>query len=401
MSYRVTAATTTSPLLFLMVQSADHITALTGASPTVTISKNGGAFGSPSGAVSELANGWYKVAGNATDNATVGPLLLHATAASGDPTDMVYEVVAQDLSTATVALVTTVSGNVNGSVGSVTGAVGSVTGAVGSVTGAVGSVTGNVGGNVTGSVGSVAAGGITNSSLAANTGLKPLLAGTASAGSGTSITLTGGVATNGYYNNCLVVITGGTGIGQARFISAYVGSTTVATVSTWATNPDNTSTFAVLPFDAVAGASAPTVAQIATGIWTDLMAGSDFATAGSVGALLLSDLDTNIGSRASPTNITAGTITTVTNLTNAPTAGDFTAAMKTSLNAATPASVQNQSATTGDAYAEVVLVKADTAAIKIKTDQLAFTTANHVDAGVKDINGTTVNGNGSTTPWGP
>lgn len=42
---------------------------------------------------------------------------------------------------------------------------------------------------------------------------------------------------------------------------------------------------------------------------------------------------------ASPTNITAGTITTVTNLTNAPTAGDFNATMKTSLNAATPASV--------------------------------------------------------------
>jgi hypothetical protein len=44
--------------------------------------------------------------------------------------------------------------------------VASVTGAVGSVTGAVGSVTGNVGGNVTGSVGSVAAGGITASSIA-------------------------------------------------------------------------------------------------------------------------------------------------------------------------------------------------------------------------------------------
>ena len=40
---------------------------------------------------------------------------------------------------------------------------------------------------------------------------------------------------------------------------------------------------------------------------------------------------------ASTANITAGTITTVTNLTNAPTAGDFTAAMKTSLNSATPA----------------------------------------------------------------
>lgn len=69
--------------------------------------------------------------------------------------------------------VTTVTGNVNGSVGSVTGAVGSVTGAVGSVTGSVGSVTGNVGGNVvgsvgsvTGAVGSVAAGGITAASIA-------------------------------------------------------------------------------------------------------------------------------------------------------------------------------------------------------------------------------------------
>jgi hypothetical protein len=44
----------------------------------------------------------------------------------------------------------------------------SVTGAVGSVTGAVGSVTGNVGGNVTGSVGSVATGGITAASFAAD-----------------------------------------------------------------------------------------------------------------------------------------------------------------------------------------------------------------------------------------
>lgn len=39
---------------------------------------------------------------------------------------------------------------------------------------------------------------------------------------------------------------------------------------------------------------------------------------------------------ATPTNITAGTITNVTNLANAPTSGDFTAAMKNSLNAATP-----------------------------------------------------------------
>jgi hypothetical protein len=50
--------------------------------------------------------------------------------------------------------------------GNLSGSVGSVTGAVDSVTNAVGSVTGNVGGNVTGSVGSVAAGGVTASSIA-------------------------------------------------------------------------------------------------------------------------------------------------------------------------------------------------------------------------------------------
>jgi hypothetical protein len=54
---------------------------------------------------------------------------------------------------------------------------------------------------------------------------------------------------------------------------------------------------------------------------------------------------------ASPTNITAGTITTTTNLTNAPTAGDFTAAMKSSLNAATPASTGS---VTGDVGGKVL-----------------------------------------------
>lgn len=39
---------------------------------------------------------------------------------------------------------------------------------------------------------------------------------------------------------------------------------------------------------------------------------------------------------ATPTNITAGTITTVTNLTNAPTAGDLTATMKASVTGAVP-----------------------------------------------------------------
>ncbi len=77
------------PCFFLMIDSSDHVSAKTGLSPTVTISKSGAAFGSPAGAVTEISSGWYKVAGNATDANTDGPLLLHATGSGADPTDMV------------------------------------------------------------------------------------------------------------------------------------------------------------------------------------------------------------------------------------------------------------------------------------------------------------------------
>jgi hypothetical protein len=96
-SYQIKQSSTECPLVFLLVQSSDHITGLTGASPTVTLSKSGAAFASPSGSVTEIANGWYKVAANATDCGTLGPLVLHATATSGDPSDMLYEVVAHDV----------------------------------------------------------------------------------------------------------------------------------------------------------------------------------------------------------------------------------------------------------------------------------------------------------------
>lgn len=74
---------------------------------------------------------------------------------------------------------------------------------------------------------------------------------TAQAGAATTITLASGEsATDDFYNGMLVRITGGTGSGQVRRITDYVGSTKVATVdSAWATNPDNTSTYRVGVFD--------------------------------------------------------------------------------------------------------------------------------------------------------
>jgi hypothetical protein len=96
MPLEYTQSQTAEPLVFMMVDALLHIAGKTGASPTVTISKNGGAFGSPAGAVSEIANGWYKVAPNATDFDTLGSLILHAEASGADPVDDRYQVVAQN-----------------------------------------------------------------------------------------------------------------------------------------------------------------------------------------------------------------------------------------------------------------------------------------------------------------
>lgn len=61
------------------------------------------------------------------------------------------------------------------------------------------------------------------------------------------------------------------------------------------------------------------------------------------------------GSIASPTNITAGTITTVTNLTNAPTAGDLTATMKASVTTAATAATPTALLTSGTGTGQVTL----------------------------------------------
>lgn len=89
-------SSTTHPINFLMVSSSDHITGATGITTTVTISKDGGAFASPAGAVTEIGSGWYSLAGNATDRNTLGSFLLHATGAGCDPTDRDYTITAYD-----------------------------------------------------------------------------------------------------------------------------------------------------------------------------------------------------------------------------------------------------------------------------------------------------------------
>lgn len=78
---------------FLLVQT-DHIAGATGLTPTVTINKNGGSYASPSGSVSEIAHGKYKIALNATDTNTDGPINgFVAATGSNDPSDFACGVV--------------------------------------------------------------------------------------------------------------------------------------------------------------------------------------------------------------------------------------------------------------------------------------------------------------------
>ena len=77
-----------------MVDSTDHVTGKTGLAPTVLISKDGGSFASPIGAVAEIGYGFYKVAVHASDSNTIGLLALTASATGADRCAVPYWVVA-------------------------------------------------------------------------------------------------------------------------------------------------------------------------------------------------------------------------------------------------------------------------------------------------------------------
>ncbi len=89
----------------------------------------------------------------------------------------------------------------------------------------------------------------------AGSGYTDVDAGTAQSGGGSTIRLRSGASgSDDTYNGCMVFIDSGTGAGQYREISDYVGATKDATVSVaWGTAPDNTSVYVVTPKLTVSG----------------------------------------------------------------------------------------------------------------------------------------------------
>lgn len=200
---------------------------------------------------------------------------------------------------------------------------------------------------------------------------------TAQAGAAGSITLDASAsATDDLYKGAWLVILAATGAGQARLITGYTGATKVATVApNWATNPDNTSVFVVIP-----------AAGVDVELWkaavAPAMTGDAYARLGApAGASVSADI-------AAVKSDSAAVKTQTDKMT-------FTVANQIDANVLDWKSA-TAPAMTGDAFArmgapagasvsaDVAAVKADSAAIKTKTDSLTFTVANQVDSNVLD-----------------
>lgn len=258
MAYTIKQGQTTQALLFLLVSSTDHVTPKTGVTPTVTISKNGGTYASPLGTVSEIGNGLYKVAGNAIDSGTLGPLALHATAAGADPVDVVFLVVAYDPLTANLGL-----SNVSADVAQWAGA----------------------------AVATPNTAGVPRVDIAFVDGeTAKTYDGIAQAGTATAITLDANedAAANTLIGRRITIVAG-TGIGQSRIITVYAGtSTRIATVhKAWDVTPDATSQYVL---DATAEADLVAVGHVDLGVQVGVNLNAFFQNAGGSTSKVVDDV---------------------------------------------------------------------------------------------------------------
>jgi hypothetical protein len=192
--------------------------------------------------------------------------------------------------------------------------------------------------------------------------------GTAQSATATTLVLRAAAAfANDELIGATIVITGGTGIGQSRVITGYVGATDTATVDTWSTTPSGTITYKIYGSAPLsASATPPTAAAIADAVWDEATAGH--TTSGTFGEQLKTDVDAILAD----TDVIGATGAGLTSL----------------------ASAANLSTLTGYVDTEV-------AAIKAKTDSLTFTVAGKVDANITHvIADPVVASSGKTTNWG-
>lgn len=105
---------------------------------------------------------------------------------------------------------------------------------------------------------------LNNAKLHADTGLKPVVSGTAQGGGASTVTLpsTASATDDAYNDDYMAMIVAGPGVGGFGIISDYVGASKVATINgTWQLgNPDATSSVVVFP-------GGGDVADVAAAVW--------------------------------------------------------------------------------------------------------------------------------------
>lgn len=369
-------------VVFRAFLASDGKTPATGKTIAITISKNGGAFGNPNAGATnatEISSGFYKFTLDTTDTGTLGPLawrgaegtindagdvLTVAKATNGgfsgvpdaaadapgglpisDAGGLDLDAKLANTNEVTAARMGALTDWINGGrldlilddilldtaeigpagagltninlpnqtmdiVGNITG---NLSGSVGSVTGAVGSVTGNVGGNVTGTVGGFTAGAKAEIESEVNDALVAQrldeLLNADSDIDGAAPPTVGSV-----FHELMSKTAGSFSFDQTTDSLEAIRDRGDAA---WVTATG----FSTLDAAGVRAAVGLAAANLDTQLG-DIPTVAEFEARTLVAA-----------GYATPTNITAGTITTVTNLTNAPTVGDLTNAMKASVNA--------------------------------------------------------------------
>ncbi len=86
----------TTRVTFDAYLASDHLTAATGKTIAVTLSKNGGAFGNPAAGATnatEIGSGSYYVDVPTGDKSTAGPLIVRGTEGTIDPVKLHFDVV--------------------------------------------------------------------------------------------------------------------------------------------------------------------------------------------------------------------------------------------------------------------------------------------------------------------
>lgn len=148
--------------------------------------------------------------------------------------------------------------------------------------------------------------------------------------------------------NCTLLVTSGSAKDSLIQLGTRAGAYQYNVVSgTMPVQPSTGDKFVFFGGPTASGGGV-TASQVATAVWQDLTAGSDFGTTGSVGALVKANLDTNVGSRSTYAGgDTSGTTTLLSRIPGALTVSGGKVTATLDLTQAVPTSNTDQ--TVGDA----------------------------------------------------